>query len=76
MTQPQLIDFGAEVFASAPGADSLLVSCGGLRTLEILAPLEERCSAPAVSSTPHALYAGAKLLGLTGQVAGYGQLLA
>jgi len=76
VTQPQLIEFGAEVFHSAPGANSLLVSCGGLRTLEILEPLERRCDAPAVSSTPHALYAGAKLLGLSGRVPGYGSLLA
>ena len=75
VTQPQLIDFGVEVVASAPGADSILVSCGGLRTLEILEPLESRAKVPAVSSTPHALYAGAKLLGLSGQVEGYGKLL-
>jgi arylmalonate decarboxylase len=75
VTQPQLIDFGAEVFASATDVDSILVSCGGLRTLEILDPLEQRCRVPAVSSTPHALYAGAKLLGLSGRVAGFGRLL-
>jgi arylmalonate decarboxylase len=76
VTQPQLIDFGAEVYGSAPGADSILVSCGGLRTLEILDPLEQRCQVPAVSSTPHALFAGARLLGLSGRVQGYGRLLA
>ena len=76
VTQPQLIDFGAEVYASAVDVDSIFVSCGGLRTLEILAPLEDRCNVPAVSSTPHALYAGAKLLGLSGRVQGFGQLLA
>lgn len=75
VTQPQLIDFGADVFHSAPGADSILVSCGGLRTLEILDPLERRCNAPAVSSTPHALYTGAKLLGLDAAAPGYGRLL-
>lgn len=76
VTQPQLIDFGAEVYGSATGADAILVSCGGLRTLEILEPLESRCHVPAVSSTPHALFKGAKLLGLSGRVRGYGQLLA
>ena len=76
VTQPQLIEFGTKVFKSAAGADSLLVSCGGLRTLEILAPLEERCKVPAVSSTPHALWAGVRLLGLSGRAPGYGSLLA
>lgn len=76
VTQAQLIDFGADVHASAGDANALLVSCGGLRTLEILAPLEARTHVPAVSSTPHALYAGAKLLGMSGRVPGFGQLLA
>ncbi|MBX5463422.1 MAG: arylmalonate decarboxylase [Steroidobacteraceae bacterium] len=75
VTQPQLIEFGASVVSSAPQADALLISCGGLRTLEILAPLEARTKIPAVSSTPHALRAGARLVGLDGKVAGYGALL-
>ncbi len=75
VTQPQLIEFGSSVVAAAPGADSILVSCGGLITLDILAPLEERSGVPAVSSTPHALYAGAKLLGIDARVPGHGRLL-
>jgi arylmalonate decarboxylase len=71
-----LIDFSAGVYADAPESDAILVSCGGFRTLELLAPLEQRCAVPAVSSTPHALMAGARLLGLTGTVSGYGALLA
>jgi arylmalonate decarboxylase len=76
VTQPQLIEFCTEVYGSAASANSLLVSCGGLRTLEILAPLEQRCGVPTVSSTPHALRAGMRLLGETGQAPGYGRLLA
>jgi arylmalonate decarboxylase len=75
VTQPQLIEFGASVVAAAPGADSILVSCGGLITLDILEPLESRTGVPAVSSTPHALYAGAKLLGIDARVPGHGRLL-
>jgi len=75
VTQPQLVDFGAGVFGSVAKADAILMSCGGLRTLEILDPLERRCNAPAVSSTPHALFAGAKLLGLDARAAGNGRLL-
>jgi arylmalonate decarboxylase len=75
VTQPQLIEFAAGVVSSAPQADAILVSCGGLRTLEILAPLESRAKIPAVSSTPHALFAGARLLGLDGKVPGHGTLL-
>jgi arylmalonate decarboxylase len=75
VTQPQLLDFCAEVAESVEGADAILVSCGGLRTLEILAPLEARSGLPAVTSMPHALYYGAKLLGMDARVDGYGRLL-
>jgi len=76
VSQADLQAFGASVFKSAPKADAMLVSCGGLRTLEILAPLEESCRVPVVSSTPHALWAGMRLLGLRVKAPGYGRLLA
>lgn len=75
VTQPDLLDFCVKVTQSAPEADAILVSCGGLRTLEILAPLESRTNLPAVSSMPHALYYGAKLLGMDAHVAGFGRLI-
>jgi arylmalonate decarboxylase len=76
VTRDGLFEFSAGVFAAANGADALLVSCGGLHTLELLEPLEHRCKVPVVSSLPHALRAGVRLLGLSGQVQGYGSLLA
>jgi arylmalonate decarboxylase len=75
VTQDDLIAFGERVFAGSAGPDAMLVSCGGFRTLEIIAPLEERTKVPVVSSTPHALRAGVRLLGLSGQAEGYGKLL-
>ena len=75
VTQKDLIEFGARVRASAPDADSLLVSCGGFRTLEIIAPLEARTGVPVISSMPHGLWAGARLVGLSGAAPGYGKLL-
>lgn len=75
VTQQDLLAFGERVGRSAPGADSLLVSCGGLRTLELIAPLEARTGMPVISSMPHGLWAGARLVGLTGQAPGYGSLL-
>jgi maleate cis-trans isomerase len=55
VSQAELQKFSADVFTSATKADALLVSCGELRTLELLAPLENDCRVPVVSSTPHAL---------------------
>jgi maleate isomerase len=53
----------------------LLVSCGGFRTLELIAPLEGRTGVPVISSMPHGLWAGARLVGLSGAAPGYGTLL-
>jgi maleate cis-trans isomerase len=51
------------------------VSCGGFRTLELIAPLEKRTGVPVISSMPHGLWAGARLVGLSGAAPGYGRLL-
>lgn len=75
VTQEGLLRFCVEVFESAPGADALLISCGGLHTLDLLKPLESRCPVPVVSSLPHALRAGVRLLGHSGRVPEHGRLL-
>jgi arylmalonate decarboxylase len=75
VSQDGLLKFCAGVRETAPKAKAMLVSCGGLRTLELLAPLEERSKVPVVSSTPHALWAGVRLLGLSGRAPGFGLLL-
>lgn len=70
-----LIALGRHAFAQAPGAEALLISCGGLRTLDVTVPLEEACGVPVVSSTPAAFWSAVRLVGHSGRVAGYGQLL-
>jgi Asp/Glu/hydantoin racemase len=75
VTQQDLIDFASRVHAKAQRADAVLVSCGGFRTLELIAPLEARTGVPVISSMPHGLWAGAKLVGLDGSAPGYGKLL-
>jgi arylmalonate decarboxylase len=74
--QDGLEDFSAGVKESAPSADALLVSCGGLHTLDLLVPLEKRCKVPVVSSQPHGLWNVVKLLGVNARVEGYGSVLA
>lgn len=76
VTQEGLTEFSVSVYKSAPKCDAMLISCGGLRTLELLEPVEQRCGVPVVSSLPHALRAGVRLLGLSGRATGYGKLLA
>jgi arylmalonate decarboxylase len=75
VTQNDLIEFSVRVRESAPEADSLLVSCGGFRTLELIAPVEARTGVPVISSMPHGLWAGARLVGMSGAAPGYGTLL-
>lgn len=67
--------FAIGVFREAPTADAVFLSCGGFRTLESIAPIERQCKVPVVSSSPHALWAGVRLLGLKGTAPGYGVLL-
>ena len=76
VTQEGLTKFSIGVWEASRKADAMLISCGALRTLEILAPIEERCKIPVVSSLPHALWAGVRLLGVSGKAAGFGSLLA
>ncbi len=75
VTQDELLKFSVGVWESVPTAEAIVVSCGALKTLELLAPLEQRCKVPVVSSLPHALWAGVRLLGLSGRAPGYGTLL-
>src|SRR5579862_2814025 len=75
VTQDGLLKFCTGVRETQPNANAMLVSCGGLRTLELLAPLEQRTQVPVISSTPHALWAGVRLLGLSGRAPGFGTLL-
>jgi len=76
VTQHELYNFSAGVFTTAPEADTLLVSCGGLQTIDLLAPLEAKCKVPVVSSTPHALRNAVRLVGLSPRALGYGSVLA
>jgi arylmalonate decarboxylase len=76
VSQEQLFDFSASVFATAGRADTLLISCGGLKTIDLLVPLEAKCHVPVVSSTPHALMNAVRLAGLNPRATGYGSVLA
>jgi arylmalonate decarboxylase len=74
--QERLIDLGAEAYAASKKADAVVMSCGGLRTLDLLVPLEARIGVPVVSSTPHGLMNGVRLLGVNPRVTGFGRVFA
>ncbi len=74
-SEADIIALGSKVCADAPGAEGLLISCGGLRTLGVAQPLEDRHGIPVVSSTQAAFWAAMRLVGESGHVAGRGRLL-
>ena len=74
--QDVLVKLGAEAYAESNKADALVMSCGGLRTLDVIVPLEGEIKVPVVSSTPHGLMNGVRLLGISPRSQGYGMVLA
>jgi arylmalonate decarboxylase len=74
-SEPDIIALGSKVCTEAPSAQGLLISCGGLRTLAVAKPLEERHGIPVVSSTQAAFWAAMRLVGESGHVTGCGRLL-
>ena len=58
----------------AEGAEAILISCGGLRTLGVAQPLESSQGIPVVSSATAAFWAAMRLVGESGHIDGYGRL--
>jgi arylmalonate decarboxylase len=75
-THEILLKLSTDAYANSKKADALVVSCGALRTLDLIVPVENVIKVPVVSSTPHGLWHGVKLLGVSARVQGYGMLMA
>src|SRR5437588_343846 len=75
-THEILFKLGADAYASSKKADALVVSCGALKTLDLIVPLENEIKVPVVSSTPHGLMNGVRLLGVSPRTRGFGMVLA
>ena len=76
VSEADLVALGQRVLAASPGADGILISCGGLRTLGVTVPLEATTGVPVVSSTPAAFWSAVRLVGHDGRAPGYGRLFA
>ena len=74
-SEADIIALSSEAAVKAPAAEGILISCGGLRTLGVAKPLEDRYGLPVVSSTPAAFWSAMRLVGESGRVAGCGRLL-
>ena len=73
-SEADIIALSSSAVEQAKGADGILISCGGLRTLGVAEPLESKHGLPVVSSATAAFWAAMRLVGESGHVSGYGQL--
>jgi arylmalonate decarboxylase len=73
-SEDDIIGLAGRVSAKAREAEGMLISCGGLRTLQIGKTIEDKYGLPVVSSTPAAFWAVMRLVGESGKLPGYGRL--
>jgi arylmalonate decarboxylase len=70
----RLLDMCRAAMKTGPKPDGILISCGGLLTLDVITAAEHELSVPVVSSAPAAFYEAARLAGLDPRVEGKGRL--
>ncbi len=58
-----------------PDADAIFISCGALRTLDVIGEIEARAGKPAICSNQAMIWDTLRLAGLGDRVDGYGRLL-
>jgi len=58
-----------------PDADAIFVSCGALRTLDVIGDIESRAGKPAICSNQAMIWDCLRLAGIEDRFAGYGRLL-
>jgi arylmalonate decarboxylase len=75
-SEQDIIDLSAKAIDAARSAEAVLISCGGLRTLDCAVPIEQRHGIPVVTSTQSAFWKALRLAGRSGYLAGHGRMLA
>jgi arylmalonate decarboxylase len=75
MTEQDIIDLAGKSIGEAKVADAVLISCGGLMTLNCAVPIEQKHGIPVVTSTQSSFWKALRLAGDSGQISGYGQML-
>jgi arylmalonate decarboxylase len=76
MSEHDIIELSGKAIAEAKAPDAALISCGGLMTLNCAEPIEARHGVPVVTSTQSAFWKALRLAGDSGQIKGYGRMLA
>ena len=75
VTPATVYQLGLDAMAKAPDADALLISCGNLRTIEVLAALERDTGKPVISSNQAMLWSALQAVGVDEPIQGFGSLL-
>ena len=60
---------------AAPDAEGILISCGNLRTFEVIEPLETDTGLPVITSNQAGLWQALRLVGVKDRLLGLGRLL-
>ncbi len=68
-----VMEFSASI--DRPDADALFISCGALRSLDIVEALEQKLGKPVVVSNQAMIWDTLRLAGINDQIDGYGALL-
>ena len=74
-SEQDIIDLTGKAIGNAKAADAVLISCGGLMTLNCAVPIEQRHGVPVVTSTQAAFWKALRLAGDSGQIDGKGRML-
>jgi arylmalonate decarboxylase len=74
VTPQTLFDLAESVYAEDSSANGIFISCGGLLTLDVLRPLEDKLGVPATSSSPAGFWDVVKLAGADPSSPGFGRL--
>jgi arylmalonate decarboxylase len=75
-THDILFKLSTDAYAGSNKADALVISCGALKTIDLIVPVENVIKVPTISSTPHGLWHAVKMSGVRARVQGYGMVMA
>ena len=73
VSPPYIRDFALSL--DRPDAEAIFVSCGALRTIEVIAEIEAATGKPCIASNQAMLWHCLRLAGIDDQITGMGRLL-
>ena len=75
MSEQDIVELAGKAIGEARTPDAVLISCGGLMTLNCAVPIEAKHGTPVVTSTQSAFWKALRLAGDDGHIDGFGRML-